>query len=282
MTANNPMWPENANCGLAVTINLDAESVDLHEARPENLFGRFSYGRYGMRAGIWRLLDVLRAHAVRATFFVPALDAENNGAAIEAILKDGHEIGARGYAFEDHAKLGAAERETLERAHSVLTRITGTAPVGWRAPFGTLSWQTFGHLAALGYQYDSSFQDDDLPYVVEAAPGRALVELPTSQGLDDSTTYAPRHSHVRTLKTWKEEFDAAYSEGLLVNLTLHPRGDYGSGRAIRAQVVGEFLTYVLRHPRMYVATCREMASAWKKLHPATEPFGLGIAPLATA
>jgi peptidoglycan/xylan/chitin deacetylase (PgdA/CDA1 family) len=281
MNTKTSMWPQAGNCGLVVTVNLDAESVDLHEARPDNLYGRFSYGRYGMRAGVWRLLDVFRAQGVKATFFVPALDAENNRPVIDAILKDGHEIGARGYAFEDHAKLGAAERETLERAHAALTKITGIAPVGWRAPFGTLSWDTFKHLAALGYEYDSSFQDDDYPYVVEAAPGKHLVELPSTQALDDSTTYAPRHSHIRTLKTWKEEFDANYSAGLFVNLTLHPRGDHGSGRAIRAHAVGEFLTYAGRHPGVYVATCREMAAAWKKLHPQAEPFGAGIAPLKT-
>ncbi|HWP87840.1 MAG TPA: polysaccharide deacetylase family protein, partial [Burkholderiales bacterium] len=153
-------WPQGKTCAVVVTVNFDAESVDLHEAKPENLYGKYSYGRYGMRAGVWRLLDVLRGQGTKATFFVPALDAENNRAAVEAILKDGHEIGARGYAFEDHSKLKDQQRATLERAHQALTKITGVAPVGWRAPFGLLTRETLGHLADLGYLYDSSFQDD--------------------------------------------------------------------------------------------------------------------------
>ncbi|MCE9641920.1 MAG: polysaccharide deacetylase family protein, partial [Betaproteobacteria bacterium] len=173
------MWPQGKTCAVMVTVNFDAEAVDLHEAKPENLYGKYSYGRYGMRAGVWRLLDVLRGQNIKATFFVPALDAENNPAAVAAIQKDGHEIGARGYAFEDHSKLGAQEHATLERAHKALTKITGTAPVGWRAPFGLLTRDTFGHLADLGYLYDSSFQDDDYPYVVDCAAGKQLVELPT-------------------------------------------------------------------------------------------------------
>src|SRR5258705_3249538 len=163
MVTQKSMWPQGKTCAVVVTVNFDAESIDLHEAKPENLYGKYSYGRYGMRAGIWRLLDVLKGQGTKATFFVPALDAENNPAAVEAILKGGHEIGARGYAFEDHSKLGAQERPTLERAHRVLTKITGLAPVGWRAPLGLLTRETFGHLADLGYQYDSSFQDDDYP-----------------------------------------------------------------------------------------------------------------------
>lgn len=272
------MWPLGKSCGVVVSVNLDAESVDLHEARVDNLYGRFLYGRYGMRIGVWRLLDVLRAHAVRGTFFVPALDAENNPKVIEAILKDGHEIGARGYAYEDHSKLGVEQPATLQRAHQALTNVTGIAPIGWRAPFGLLSHETLNHLAALGYVYDSSFQDDDYPYVVEVASGKHIVELPHFQFLDDSTLYKPCHSHTRVLKMWKEEFDAMYAEGHFVNLTLHPRGDYGSGRAIRAQIVDEFLTYIERHPGIYFSACGEMAKWWQQAHPHSEPAGAGLAP----
>jgi peptidoglycan/xylan/chitin deacetylase (PgdA/CDA1 family) len=271
-------WPQGKTCAVVVTVNFDAESVDLHEAKPDNLYGKYSYGRYGMRAGVWRLLDVLKGQGTKATFFVPALDAENNRAAVEAILKDGHEIGARGYAFEDHSKLKDQQRATLERAHHALTKITGIAPVGWRAPFGLLTRDTLGQLADLGYLYDSSFQDDDYPYVVECAPGKRIVELPTFEALTDATFYNPRHSHVRLLKVWKEEFDAMYEAGHCVNLTLHPRGDYGSGRAARARAVDEFLNYVKRHPGVHFATCRELAQWWREAHPAIEPVGANLAP----
>ncbi len=272
MTAQNTtaMWPRNARCGVTLTVNFDAESFDLHETTPDNLYGKFSYGRYGMRAGIWRLLDLLRVQGVKATFFVPALDAENNRAAIETILKDGHEIAARGYAFEDHAKLGDKERETLQRAHEALKKVTGQAPLGWRAPFGALSAETLKLLAGMGYLYDSSFQDDDLPYVLDLKAGAPLVELPTSQALDDSSYYAPRHSHIRVLKTWKEEFDAIYGEGLYLNLVVHPRGDHGSGRAARARAVDDFITYVARHPGTEFFTCGELAQWWKQHHPQAE------------
>lgn len=272
------VWPRGKTCGVVVTVNLDAESVDMHEAGPDNMYGRFLYGRYGMRAGVWRLLDVFRAQRVPVTFFVPGLDAERHPAVIEAILRDGHEIAARGYAYENHGGLGGEERRTLERAHEALTRVTGTAPRGWRAPYGVLSHHTLTHLADLGYLYDSSFQDDDFPYVVETRQGKHIVELPSFQFLDDSTLYNPRHSHIRALKMWKEEFDAMYAEGCFVNLTLHPRGDYGSGRAMRALAVDEFLTYVARHPGTYFSTCADMATWWKQEHPRTEPAGAGIAP----
>ena len=256
---------------MLVTINFDAESVDLQEVERENLCGRFLYGRYGMRAGVWRLLDLLSAHSLKATFFVPAFDAENNPRQIEAVLRGGHEIAARGYAFEDHSQLEGKERETLARAHRALQKLTGQAPLGWRAPHGLLSPATLSHLTELGYLYDSSFQDDDYPYVMQCASGKTIVELPTFQMLDDSTLYGAHHTHDRALKTWKEEFDALYETGALVNLTLHARGNLGSGRASRVAVVEQFLTYMKERAGVYFMTCAEMARWWQQHHPQTEP-----------
>jgi peptidoglycan/xylan/chitin deacetylase (PgdA/CDA1 family) len=257
-----PRWPGNAQCVVLVTVNFDAESVDLTETREVNLYGRYSSGRYGMRAGLARLLEAFANTGTKATVFVPATDAQRHPEALDAVLKGGHEVGARGYAFEDHGSLGEAEFETLQRAHEALTAATGSAPVGWRAPRGLLSPATLGHLARLGYLYDASFEDDDWPYIVQAEGGRRLVELPQFQPMQDATFYEPRHSHVRVLKTWKEEFDAMHAEGTLVTLTLHPRGDYGSGRAARARVVEDFLGYMAARPGTRFMTCRELATWW--------------------
>lgn len=256
---------------MLVTINFDAESVDLHEVERENLCGRFSYGRYGMRAGVWRLLDLLRAHGLKATFFVPAFDAENNPRQLEAVLRGGHEVAARGYAFEDHSQLEGRERDTLVRAHQALQKLTGQTALGWRAPRGLLSPRTLDYLTELGYLYDSSFQDDDYPYVMQCASGKMIVELPTFQMLDDSTLYGSHHTHDRMLKIWTEEFDALYDIGALVNLTLHARGNHGSGRASRVAVVEQFLTYIKKRASVCFMTCAEMAVWWQQHHPQTEP-----------
>ena len=78
-----PRWPGNAQCVVLVTVNFDAESVDLTETREENLYGRYSYGRYGMRAGLARLLDAFANTGTKATVFVPATDAQRHPAALD-------------------------------------------------------------------------------------------------------------------------------------------------------------------------------------------------------
>jgi peptidoglycan/xylan/chitin deacetylase (PgdA/CDA1 family) len=271
-----PRWPDGAQCVVLLTVNFDADSVDLHECSEANLYGRFSYGRYGMRAGLERVLDAFAATGTRATFFVPGLDAERQRPQIDAVLAGGHEIAARGYAFEDFSRLAERERETLEKAHVALEKATGRAPTGFRAPRGLVSPKTLEHLAALGYAYDATFEDDDWPYLVDAGEGRVVVELPAFEPLRDSTFYEPRHSHTRVAKVWREEFDAQYAEGVLVTLSIHPRGDYGSGRPPRARVVQEFIEHAASRPGVRFMTCSELAAWWRVHQPDTlEPLPPG-------
>lgn len=243
---------------LCITVNLHGSSVDLREARPDELYGRNSYGRYATRLGAWRILALLRERALRATFFVPGAEAEAEPGLVEAIAADGHEIAAHGWAMENHEKLDPDnEKRLLERMHRVLTRRLGGAPAGFRAPENFMSRATLPILAGLGYRYDASFQDDDHPYALDNDGGAGMVELPQWEMLSDAPLYRVRQTHERVLKTWIEEFDALMAEDCFAMLTLHPRGDYGSGRASRIAAVASFLDHVAATPRLVVRNCAE-------------------------
>jgi peptidoglycan/xylan/chitin deacetylase (PgdA/CDA1 family) len=230
---------------LALTVNIHGSSVELRDADAGALYGKLSYGGYGRNIGNARLLDLFHRLGLKATFFVPAYEAENDPRLVEAILAGGHEIAAHGHAMEDHAVLGDREAELLSLAHDTLVRLIGAAPAGWRAPEGKLSATTLGYLAKLGYSYDSSFQDDDFPYSLAADGGGSMLELPQNQILIDATFYRARQTHDRVAKHWREELEAAVEEGCFLCLTLHGRADYGSGRASRIAVAEAFLKHVL-------------------------------------
>lgn len=259
-------WPPGCRCGVAFTVDLDAESVDFGRAPAANLWGRFSHGRYGIRVGVYRLLEIFREHAVPATFFVPAWDAERIPELVETILAAGHEVAAHGYAHEDHSSLEEAERDILEKAHQILTHLTGRAPVGWRAPGGRLSLRTLAHLVDLGYQYDASFYDDDLPHELECGEGRRIIEIPQFPFLNDTPFYQVFRPPLEVGRMWLEELEAIYDEGLFYSLKLHPRGDTGSGRALRAAVVDEVCRAVRRRSGTWVTTHAEIADWWRKSH----------------
>jgi peptidoglycan-N-acetylglucosamine deacetylase len=245
---SNFRWPEGVRCVVMVSVNFDAESFDLKHTTGDRLYGRFSYGRYGVRAGLPRLLAMLQRRSIAATIFVSGDDASRHRAAVREIHDAGHEIGARGWDLAPLSTLGDQEAQSILRGRDVLTQICGKAPKGFRAAGGELSSRTLRVLVQQGFQYDSSFQDDDHPYLIEVAPGAVLAELPTVWALDDSLVLSARHTHARLMKIWREEFDALAKEGCMVPLTIHLRGDVGLTRAARISALEELLTYIGEQP----------------------------------
>lgn len=252
-------WPDGVRCAVFVSINFDAESFDLKSTSEDRLFGRFSYGRYGVRAGLPRLLALLQRRSIAATFFVPGQDAVRHPQAVRAIQDAGHEIGCRAWDLKPLSTLGAEERGAIDKGCDALSQICGVAPTGFRAPSGELSSQTLRILSEMGFRYDSSFQDDDHPYLLAPEPGRTLAEIPTAWSLDDSLVMSARHTHARLMKIWREEFDSLYREGCLVPFTVHLRGDVGLTRAARIAVLEELLQYIAAQPGVRFMTGAELA-----------------------
>jgi len=200
-----------AACVVTVTINLHGMTVERRQTSQDLLFGRHSYGRYTAAVGCSRLFPLLERHGIRATVFVPGAAAEEYPDLVADVARRGHDIAAHGYAMEEYT--GRPEDEMLlERTHEILGRKTGRAPRGWRAPHGHVTSQTLASLAAIGYLYDASFQDDDVPYRLDRDGGIGMIELPQNETLIDATLYGVRQPHDRVMKAWREEFDACYAE----------------------------------------------------------------------
>jgi peptidoglycan/xylan/chitin deacetylase (PgdA/CDA1 family) len=248
-------------CSVFLSVNFDAEAYDLKSTTEDRLFGRFSYGRYGVRAGLPRLLKMLERRGIAATIFVTASDAVRHADAMRTLRDAGHEIASRGADLTPLPLLKERERDALAQARDTLARITGEPPRGFRAPAGELGPQSLRLLAELGFAYDSSFQDDDRPYVFAPTPATRIAEIPTVQALDDSLPFSARHTHARVVKIWREEFDALYREGCLVPLTMHLRGDVGFTRAARIAALEDLLAYMASRPGVRFMTGAELSAA---------------------
>jgi len=259
-TSKPPAWPAGVRCAVFVSVHFDAEAFDLRSTTEDRLFGRFSYGRYGVRAGLPRLLSLFSRRAIPATVFITASDAKRHPDAVRAFRDGGHEIASRGPDLAPLPALGDRERDALRESSDVLAKITGEAPKGFRAPGGELSPRTLATLAELGFAYDSSFQDDDFPYLIAPVAGATIAEIPTVHALDDSLPFSARHTHARVMKIWREEFDALYREQCLVPLTLHLRGDVGSTRAARIAALEELLRYMAAQPGVRFMTGAQLAA----------------------
>jgi peptidoglycan-N-acetylglucosamine deacetylase len=180
------------------------------------------------------------------------------------IADAGHEVAGRGHAYEDFSQLSADEQDgVLARGEAIFEQMFGSRPAGWRAPDGLMTNDTRAILARRGYLYDSSFCDDDIPYLVSGESGPPLIELPFFPQASDRPYYTVRRSPDIVRWALRQELSAVYQAGGLFNLALHPRGDYGSGRGVRIRAVEAILQDLREYPRLWIATCEEIA-AWRR------------------
>ncbi len=261
-------WPKGARCACAISFDIDADSL-IHISRPKDGHDRLypiTMGKYGPTIAIPRILETYRRFGLKQSFFVPGWVIEQYPDAMEAILKDGHEIGHHGYLHEDPTEHGPAEqREWFERAMESHSRVVGRPPKGYRAPVYNVNQAVIDLLIEHGFEYESSLMADDIPYLMTSTQG-SLVELPVHWGTDDWPPFAhyseigymmPVAGPSRGLEAFWDEFEAQYEAGGFWLAIWHP---FLTGRLARWRQVEKWLEGVLERGDVWFAPMHEIAA----------------------
>ncbi len=223
-------WPGGAVVAVSLTFDVDAESGWLGEGEEyRRRITTLSEGAFGVRRGVPRILGLLGAHGIPATFFVPGDTAERHPGVVPELLEGGHEIGHHGYMHLRSDKVSAGlQREEIERGLEALAEAGAPVPRGYRSTSWELTPETFDLLREFDFAYDSSCMGDDRPYLQEWE-GETLLELPVHWSLDDWPRFGwnidSGGNVVGTeelLASWRAEFQAAREEGRHVIFTMHP------------------------------------------------------------
>lgn len=99
---------------------------------------------------VHRILDTLKMHEAKATFFVGGCWADDNTACLNAILSDGHELGNHGYFHKDHAKLTLAQNlEEIGNCNRFVELATGYKITLFAPPSGAYDGKTLEAAAQL-------------------------------------------------------------------------------------------------------------------------------------
>lgn len=257
-------WKNGARCAVALSFDSDHETNELRDGGES--IGRLSWGQYGNRRGVPRILETLKAADVPATFFVPAVAALLHPDEQKRVIAEGHEIGLHGWIHEVNTKVPPEkERELHLRAADTLEKITGVRAVGMRTPSWDFSDVTLEIERELGLLYDSSLMADDDPYeLVENGVPTGMVELPVEWIRDDAvyfnmnrfTAHRPYTPPPAVLDIFKREFDRAYQEGGLFLLTMHP---HVSGYRSRIFILEELIRHIKQHDDVWFGTHADIA-----------------------
>ena len=261
-------WRDGARCAVALSFDSDHETNELRDGGKS--IGRLCWGQYGNRVGVPRILKVLERYDVRASFYVPAVTALLHPDEQRRVAAAGHEIGIHGWIHELNSALPyEAERDLLMRSADALERIAGVRPVGLRTPSWDFSPHTLRIEKEMGLLYDSSLMADEDCYelLLDGEP-TGVIELPVEWVRDDAVYFMmhrfqslrPYTPPADVLDIFRRELDAAYEEGGLFQLTMHP---HVIGYRSRIWILEEIIRYARSRPGVWFGTHAEVVD-WAK------------------
>ena len=265
-------WKDGARVCVALSFDPDHETSTLRMGSVSP--GQLSQGEYGSRVGVPRILDLLKRHRIKASFFVPGVVALLHPDEQRRVVDEGHEVGMHGWIHEFTSELPRdVERDLMHRAYETLEKITGRAPVGVRCPSWDFSPNTLALEKELGLMYDSSLMaDEDCYELLLHGEETGVIELPVEWVRDDAVYFSMhRFSSLRpytppadVLDIFRRELDAAYEDGAIFQLTMHP---HIIGYRSRIWIVDELIQHAKSKGKVWFAT-HEQVARYAKEHAA--------------
>lgn len=258
-------WPDDARIAVVMTCLLEnwsegkgpPFSVQTTSLRPgTHDRAAMTWGTYGGRAGVWRLLKILRENKVPATFVSNARALEINPGVARQIVKEGHEVAAHSYAQDDLLAYMSAdeERAMIRRCADIIKSLTGERPKGWLSPVLASTDRTEAILAEEGFQWYGDYNHVDLPFCVKVG-GKAIVAFPHTDFADHRVL---RLNPRDWFEVYKDTFDYLYANEptSFLNITVHC---HFGGRPLVAAHVDKILKYIRGFPGVWMPRHDEMA-----------------------
>ncbi|PXY20906.1 polysaccharide deacetylase family protein [Prauserella muralis] len=263
-------WPGGARVAVYIGLNIE----HFHLGRPSTSIWpgtadlvpdplNHGWRDYGVRVGIWRTIDSLDRHGMRASALLNSEAADHYPQIITAGVE-------RDWAWLAHGQTNSILHTGLEREQErhVLAGIvdkiaaaTGRGPQGWMGPGLTETANTPALLAELGLSYVLDWTNDDQPYRLNV-PG--MLSVPYTVELNDLLLFSrgiTGPEFVRIVRDQHEQLRAdARTGGRVLALALHP---FVIGQAFRARYLDEALAYLAAQPDVWLTTSDEIAEHYR-------------------
>ncbi|WP_312901173.1 polysaccharide deacetylase family protein [Chryseobacterium taichungense] len=136
-----------------VLLSFDIEEFDM----PLEYKGEISFEKQISisQQGLERILDILKKHHAKATFFSTVVFAENSKHLIERLINEGHELASHTWYHSDF------KEEHLKQSKEKLEELFDTKVIGLRMP--RMMSVSKNAVENAGYQYNSSINPTFIP-----------------------------------------------------------------------------------------------------------------------
>ena len=236
-------WDKPSTSVTAVTAHLKPDVLN------------YSWRDFGVRVGIWRMMEVMERHGVKGTV---ALNSEVCGQ-YPRIVEAGNDLGWEWMAhgstnsvlFNDQSE--EEERGIIRDIVSTISDSTGAAPKGWLSPALSESFNTPDILAENGIEYVCNWVNDEQPYAMNVRTG-SLISVPYSIEINDIPAFLDRGLGAEEFyRMIVDQFDVLYEDGAasgrVMAICLHP---FLIGHAFRAKYLDKALDYITRRKEVWV------------------------------
>ena len=268
-------WPNGARVAFYIGLNIEHFEVDKPATSifagtaslvPDPL--NYGWRDYGVRVGIWRMIEALDKYGMRASVLLNADVCKHYPQIIEAGRRRHWAWLAHGKnnsTFQSAMKLDA-ERAYLKEVVDTITAATGHPVRGWLGPALTETFETPRLLQELGLTYILDWCCDDQPFALNV-PG--MLSVPYSIELNDiSLCVGKSLSGPEFARMIKDGFDQIYNDsaesGRVMALCLHP---FVSNQPHRQKYLEEALQYIAGHDGVWLTTSDEIAAHYASNRP---------------
>ena len=277
-------WPGGKPLALSVVVYLDYWELATpkeHHRAPDvhGMWGHqfpdlrtYTYRLYGERIGVFRILDVLARHGIRATVAAGAEICRRHPELVKDCAARGHEIAAHG----THAtrmitsKMSEAEeRAFIAESVGAVTTACGVKPRGWFGQDQGESTRTPDLVAEAGLSYIADWPNDEQPYWMTLK--RPLVSMPLQTELDDLQLLWMRQQAtwrypdvIETAASRLAQDGAANGRSLSLGVRT-----WLFGRPHRIRYLDEALGRLMRRRDIWQATAGDIAESFRTTMPYT-------------
>ncbi len=265
-------WPNGARVAIWVIPNIEHFLFDRPSTRIANLpvnpdVLNYAWRDYGVRVGIWRMIDVMEKHGVKGTVALNSDVCRHYPRIIEEGKKLGWEWMGHG---NNNSTLINTQSEVEERALigeviGTITQSVGKAPRGWLSPALSETVRTLDMLAENGIDYVCNWVNDEQPYPMRVKKG-TMISLPYSVEINDIPALLDLHQSPEYFgRMIRDQFDVLYEDGAatgrVMSICLHP---FLVGHPHRSKYFAEALAHVTSRQEVWITTGSAIVDWYKQ------------------